>query len=263
MTRRSPLHPRWWPWHLALVVVLVSFGWLGWWQLSSFEDSAPARPTQAKAADLDAVTSPGGRLDAGDIGRVVVTRGQWQPEGQLLVPDRARRGQQGVLVVTPLRTPAGVLPVVRGWAASAAAAPVPPAGTVTVTGVLQRSETEADASAVTGTLPPGQVPYVATVTLLSVLPYSPAELYDGFAVLRSQDPAAADAPALVAARETSAPEPVGRWRNLAYALQWWVFAGAAVVFWAMVLRRETRDPRESARAGDEPHAALPAPRRTT
>lgn len=264
MTRRSPLHPRWWPWHLALVAVLVSFGWLGWWQLSSFGAAAPARPDRAPVVGIDRVTSPGGRLDAGDIGRRVRARGEWDGEGQLLVPGRERGGRPGVLVVTPLRTGAGLLPVVRGWVPAAGDALPPPAGTVEVTGLLQRSEEEPSGAAVTGTLPAGQVPYVATVTLLSALPYDADDLYDGFVVLRGQSPPDPDAPAQVAARETAAPGSGQRWRNLAYALQWWLFAGAAVVFWATVLRRESREPGPApAPAGDAPRAPRPAPRRTT
>lgn len=262
MTRRSPLHPRWWAWHLALIAVLVAFGAMGWWQLSAFEDAAAVRPTTTRTVGVDAVTAPGGRLDAGDIGRPVTAEGSWDAEGQLLVPDRERAGRRGLLVVTPLRTGAGILPVVRGWAPSVRSAPTPPPGPVRVAGVLQRSESEADAVAVTGSLPPGQVPYVATVTLLSALAYEPAELYDGYLVLREHRPADPAAPALVAPRETSAPEGVGRWRNLAYALQWWVFAAAAVVLWAAVLRRETGSRRRPAPDGG-PHAAPPAPRRTT
>ena len=263
MTRRSPLHPRWWPWHLALVAVLVAFGWMGWWQLSTFEDSGSVRPQPRRAVDIDALTAPGGRLDASDVGRAVTADGSWDAAGQLLVPDRERAGRRGLLVVTPLRTDAGLLPVVRGWVPAARAATSPAAGPVRVVGVLQRSETEADATAVTGSLPRGQMAYVATVTLLSALPYDAADLYDGYVVLRQQAPTDPAAPELATPRETSAPQGVGRWRNLAYALQWWVFAAAAVVFWAAVLRRETRDPRAPARAGDGPHEALPAPRRTT
>lgn len=270
---RLALRPQWWAWHVALVAVLVAFGWLGWWQLDSFEDAAPARPAGSDApsvAALDEVTEPGGRLDAVDVGRRVRVTGAWEADGQLLVPDRERSGRLGTLVVTPLRTSAGVVPVVRGWLPTGAVASRPPSGTATVTGVLQRSETEADASAVTGTLPAGQVPYVATVTLLSALPYDGDELYDGYVVLRSQQPVdrSTERLRLVAPVETAAPGGgVGRWRNLAYGLQWWVFAGAAVVFWASVLRRSGREehpPRPPSPAGaDGPPPPLVAPRRTT
>lgn len=228
--------PRWWPWHLALVAVLVSFGWLGSWQLDSFRAGAVPRPAGAAEAPLAAVTEPGGRLGADEVGRRVRAEGTWLADGQVVVPDRPRPGggRSGSWVVTPLQTDEGVLPVVRGWARGEV--PTPPAGRVEVSGLLQASEAEPAAAPVAGTLPPGQVPYVATVTLLAELPYEAAELYDGYLV-------AADVPAdlvAVTPREGSG-EGVGRWRNLAYGLQWWVFAGAAVLFWALVLRRAAQE----------------------
>jgi len=185
---------------------------------------------------------------------------------QVVVPGRERAGREGALVVTPLRTARGVVPVVRGWVPAArAAVPAPPAGRVTVRGVLQRSETEADATTVVPR--EGEVGYVATVTLLAATAYDPDQLYDGFVVLRSTRPALADdpaAPAVVAARQgDDGSGQVGAWRNLAYAVQWWLFAAAAVFFWAAVLRRAVQEQRVVAAPTGAPDAALIAPRRTT
>jgi cytochrome oxidase assembly protein ShyY1 len=263
---RFALAPRWWAWHLALVAVLVAFGWLGWWQVQSFEDSGarPQASQRAAAVAVDSVTRAGGRLEADDIGRRVRATGTWDADGQLLVPDRTHGGRTGSLVVTPLRTTQGVLPVVRGWV-SGGSAPVPADGEVTVTGVVQQSETEGDATVAPAGLPPGEVAYVATVTLLERLPYDADELYDGYVVLRSQDPADPGAPARVAAdgREGSG-DGVGRWRNLAYGLQWWLFAAAAVFFWGAVIRRAALESRPG--PGSQPGApppSLAAPRRRT
>lgn len=260
---RVALLPRWWAWHLALAAVLVAFGWLGWWQLASFEAAAPGPRAAPAVAELDGVTSPGGRLDVPDVGRRVRAEGRWEAAGQVLVPDRERDGRVGTLVVTALRTPTGVLPVVRGWVPVTGEAPAPPAGSVTVTGVLQRSETEADATALPGTLADGEIPYVATVTVLDALPYRAGELYDGFVVLRGQQPPDPRAPLTVgpAQRSSDGGGGVARWRNLAYGLQWWLFAGAAVVFWGSVLRRAARP--AAPPDGDGPRAPLAAPRRTT
>lgn len=263
---RFALQPRWLAWHLLLVVVLVSFSWLGRWQLLSFEHrDTPARQDRARVA-LDRLSAPGGRLDRDDVGRRVQTTGRYDVDGTRLVPDRREPGgeRDGFLAVTPLRTSTGVLPVVRGWVATARSpAARPPGGVVRVRGLLQPSET-GPANGVTVLVRDGQLPYVATVTLLDALPYRAAELYDGFLALRSEDPAATARPVPVTAARATSGDEVGRWRNLAYALQWWLFAGAAVFFWWAVLRRAVLEQRE--RDVPRPDAGPPpllAPRRTT
>lgn len=262
MLTRFALQPRWWALHLALVVVLVSFGWLGWWQLQSFQrQSAPAAGS-AEVVPLDRISVPGGRIGADDTGRRVRAEGTWESEDQLVVPGRERGGRTGSLVLTTLRTADGLLPVVRGWVQSEAAPPVA-AGRVTVTGILQQSETEADATVGPGGLTEGQVGYVATVTLLERLPYDPDDLYDGYVVLRSQQPPDATAPEAVGASRThDGGGGPARWRNLAYALQWWLFAGAAVFFWGSVLRRAAQEQARPPERGAGP-GPLVAPRRRT
>jgi cytochrome oxidase assembly protein ShyY1 len=266
---RFALQPRWWAWHALLVAVLVSFGWLGHWQLGDFESkghdtAAGSRPVVA----LDRLDRPGGLLADGAVGRRVRVTGTYDQSHTTVVPDRPRPHGPGTgyLVVTPLHTTSGVLPVVRGWVATAATPALKaPVGTVAVTGLLQRSEDgpppggPVDVAA-------GRLPYVATVTVLDLWPYPAARLYDGYLALRSESPAAAAAPEPVAAQPVSTGG-VARWRNLAYALQWWLFAGAAVFFWWVVLRRAARE--QQAPVGDRPppddagRASLAAPRRTT
>jgi cytochrome oxidase assembly protein ShyY1 len=73
------------------------------------------------------------------------------------------------------------------------------------------------------------------LTLLEAWPYRSAEVFDGYVVRSAESPRPAVAPTRVAAAPPSGG--VSRWRNLAYALQWWLFAGAAVFFWAAVIRR--------------------------
>jgi cytochrome oxidase assembly protein ShyY1 len=119
---------------------------------------------------------------------------------------------------------------------------------VTVTGVLQPSEGErASQVDVLTPLPVGQIAYLSTVELQEALPYPPEELYDGYLLLSSQEPAAREAP------EQVAPQPVtdgsGRWRNLAYAFQWWLFAAAAVFLWVSLIRRAVSDHQTPAELG--------------
>lgn len=272
---RFALQPRWLAWHLLLVVVLVAFGWLGRWQLGSFQTKAgpgqAARPVERAPVPLDSRSRPGGRLGPGDLGRLVRASGTYDPAGTRLVGGRDRRAGagRGLLVVAMLRTTTGVTPVVRGWVASATDPAVPPpVGPVTVTGLLQRSE-DGPPGGGSGDRGRGRLPYVSTVTVLDALPYPPDRLYDGYLALRSEDPAPQVAPVPVAAQAPTAASGVNRWRNLGYALQWWVFAAAAVFFWWVVLRRAAREQQERDRPpadrppGDAAGASLLAPPRTT
>jgi hypothetical protein len=136
-----------------------------------------------------------------------------------------------------------------------------PSGTVTVTGLLQRSE-EAPPAGAPVDVPRGRLPYVATVTVLDALPYRAGELYDGYLALRTEQPAPS---ARLVPVDAVAPGSggVGRWRNLAYALQWWLFAGAAVFFWWAVLRRAWQEQQERDGHPGEGLPSLVAPRRTT
>ena len=259
--------PRWLAWHLLLVAVLAAFGWLGDWQLGSFEDKGDrVAPESRPVVALDRLSEPGGRLDGDDVGRRVRASGTYDGARTLLVPGRVRPGtgggSRGLLVVTPLRTASGVLPVLRGWVPSAdAPATEAPAGRVTLSGWLQRSEAGPPAGA-PPVVRPDRLPYVATVTLLDALPYHPYELYDGYLALRSEQPAPFARPVPVPA----APDDTGgvaRWRNLAYALQWWLFAGAAVFFWWLVIRRSVTDRRQPPPGPGADPPALVAPRQTT
>ena len=206
---------------------------------------------------------PGGRLGSDDLGRRVRVEGSYDDGRTLLVPGREEPGgtRRGYLVVSPLVTATGVLPVVRGWVdGPRAPAAAPPRGRCASPGCSsapRAGRRPAHRPSVQDLLP-----YVATVTLLDALPYQPAELYDGYLALRSESPAPAVAPVPVEA-QAAERDGVGRWRNLAYALQWWVFAGAAVFFWWLVLRRAALEQREPDPAPDEGPPPLVAPRRTT
>ncbi len=228
----------------------MAFTLLGRWQLGSFEESGRDRTGEEQPAALASVTRAGDRLTDDGAGSRVTAHGSYDPDGQLLVPARPHRGATGFLVVTSLRTGDGVLPVVRGWAATPTGPTVVvPTGPVTVTGVLQPSETEEDSTVDPfEPLPAGQIPYVSTVQVLGALPIPDEEIFDGYLALTAQRPSTEPGPELVEPRELDGG--VGRWRNLAYALQWWLFAGAAVFFWWAVIRRSARDEDGDGEGGD-------------
>jgi cytochrome oxidase assembly protein ShyY1 len=239
---RFLLGPRWLLWHAALVVVLVAFTLLGLWQLNRFEHHARSRADRPVVA-IDQVTRPGGRLAEDDVARRITAVGTYDDARTRLVPGREHDGRPGFLVVTPLRTASGILPVVRGWVSSRSSdATTAPAGPLTLTGRLQGSE-GSDESAVDPLepLPDDEVAYVGTFSLLETWPYSPRSVYDGYVVATREVPAGAATPVRVEARSPSGG--VGRWRNLAYALNWWLFGVAALFFWGSVVRRAVTEQR--------------------
>jgi cytochrome oxidase assembly protein ShyY1 len=236
---------------VLLIVVLVAFGWLGRWQLDTFEQSRSRPVSTAHPAALDRVLTPGARDAGGAADRSVVVTGTYDVRRQLLVPHREHGGRDGWLVLSPLRTAHGVLPVVRGWVPTPGAASArTPIGPVRLTGVVEPSE-NADDSGVDplADLPRGQVAYVSTVLVLDAWPYPVDRLYDGYVVATQESPAPRPAPDRAVPHRPSGG--VGPWRNLAYALQWWLFVGAAVFSWWSVLRRAAQD--EAAAAASATH----------
>ncbi|GAA1304968.1 SURF1-like protein [Planotetraspora silvatica] len=235
--------------HLLVIGVLISFTFLGRWQLGVFESSGapklapdPAPVTVTKLAEV-------GRHVTGEVANHRVTAtGTFDAGGQLLVADRhpdvdavggrAARGA-GYWLLTPLTLADGTtIPIIRGWVPSAGdPAAAVPAGPVTVAGRLRPSE-QTDAVERSGPLPDGQVATVSTAELVNVWP--DARLRDGFVVATAPAP-----PAGVSAVVVPPPtEGVGfSWRNLAYAAQWWIFAIFAVFMWFHFVRDAVRSGR--------------------
>ncbi len=225
--------------HVAVLVVVVACALLGWWQLGSYRAAgAPARTaTGGVAAPIESVIPAGTPFPAEAAGRRVVAAGRYDGARTLLVPGREHQGRTGFLVVTPLRTPSGVLPVHRGWVASAESpALVVPAGRVRVIGTMQPSETSRNSRVDPREAPEeGELPFLATPELMLRLPYAPGDLYEGYLLLDREKPSTAAAPEPVPAeRPRSRLSPL---RNLSYAAQWWFFGAAAVFFWYAAARR--------------------------
>lgn len=240
---------------LLLVTLLVAAGsiLLGRWQWHRLQDrraanrlvaeNVAARPVPPAAL----VTTRRGP-DPTDQWRRVRATGRYDLARQLLVRNRPYGGAFGYQVLVPLVTDAGpALLVDRGWVPNGESAsdlpdvPPPPSGEVRVVVRLRPSEP----ASTTGAAPAGQVTRIDVSAIRRRLPYP---VYGGFGDLVREDPRPAGAPALL-----PLPQP-GEGPHLAYAVQWWLFAGMAPIGYGMLARREAADRRTGA---DHPPGVVP------
>ncbi|WP_426562933.1 SURF1 family protein [Angustibacter sp. McL0619] len=246
---RTALQPRWLA-LLALVVVLcVAFGWLGSWQLGVARDKGARKAAEQVAARppaaLDDVLVAQQPFPTSADARAVHASGTYDPTRQVLVAERLQHGRSGWWVVAALRTSSGGwLPVVRGWVPSpqdpAADPSHAPSGVVEVTGVLQPDDAPGDGAAA---LPDGQL---AALDAAELVNRWGSPIYNGYLVAASEQPAGVGAQP----ERASAPRPQPHgiaWRNAAYAVQWWVFAGFALVLWWKMVRQDQRERAEADR----------------
>lgn len=201
-------------WSIGLVVTAVMLA-LGIWQMDSFRDQGQealiARINEPPMPLLQ--VAPAGRMPGDAYGRTVEASGRYLPEQQLLVPHPAQTGRARVL--TAFELPDGsIVPVVRGEVVDGSTAPAPRGERVR--GVLLPSEAEPEAE-----LPPGQL---ASIRLPRIAQLWEQTMIPGFMVLDTDH---AREEGLDAAAVTL-PNNAGHARNQGYALQWWIFAAAAV-----------------------------------
>lgn len=197
---------------LAVAGVMVA---LGLWQLGVYRSSGNASAEQRVAAPVVALgdVAPEDQAITDGYGRTVQFTGSYDPELQLLVgdPGTTRR------IVTGFRLTDGrLLAVVRG--VTAGAAPPPPTGTLRQAGVLLPSEDSGDPATSI------RVPLLAQTW--------PGQLIEGYVNLTTAESAAQG----VQPSPLDLPEAPGRLRNGAYALQWWLFAGFALVLAVRIAR---------------------------
>lgn len=229
--------PRW----LLLTAVLVVFGmgcWqLGTWQLSvARNDSAQqvlAEQRSRPVVPLAEVLAPQQPFPEDGSNRPVRAEGRYDPRGQFLVPERLLEGRQGLWVVTPLEVAdtGATLLVVRGFVTDPGQAGTVETAPLVVEGTLAPGESPADDAG----LPEGQR---GSIDLSALANERPGDWYNAFVFAQQEQPR------LSAADVEPIPPPAAGggldWRNLGYALQWWVFAGFAIFLWWRQLREETR-----------------------
>lgn len=238
---------------LGILVILVAGAALcirlGAWQLDRAQERGEqaaaleqAAQTEGDPTPLSDVVAPQTGFTQNMVARHVTVTGQYVPDQQFFIGGRDHDGVEGYYLLSAFAVADAddaVLPVVRGWVSEPDRAYLEvPDGEVQLTGFL------AGAEAATSGLDPG-LPTGAEIGLIS-----PAQLvnvwggpmYSGQLRLQAQDPAPATG-ALPAIEPIGPPviENAGlNIRNLAYAAEWWIFGGFALVLWWRMVRDEVR-----------------------
>jgi len=242
---------------LGVVVVLVT---LGQWQLERLDQVRTTNALLAERAVADPVELltlvENGTVDEESAAflRVIVT-GTFRPEEEVLQRNRVQRGLQGLDVLTPLELGGGLTVLVRrGWVPTTMSTPPvqdapPPAGIVTVSGILERSVAQpsfgardADDGLLARVFHPDtqRLDRQMSGTLLPV-------------VLRMDPLPGATNVSLPAAPESPA---LDEGSHLSYAVQWHLFAllalGAYGFWWRARLRRDPDPERYASAAAGGP-----------
>jgi surfeit locus 1 family protein len=216
--------------HVLGVVAVVFCLVMGLWQMGAYDSRQEHERADQQAVPTVALTdlwNPDEPFSSTLSHRPVSFEGQFVSTGdQVWITDKEQDGRTGAWLLAPLEVEGGeTMLVVRGWAPETGPFPEVPKGTVSLDAVLQPGEAHAgtfDASARS----------IGSVRIPSLINEMPYDLYSGFAI--STDEASSGGLELVPPPQPGdVPWTVGL-RNLAYALQWWVFGlFAAFMWWRM------------------------------
>ncbi len=232
-------------------LVAVACVALGVWQLARLQQKRDAN-TAIRAGLAAPLVSVDGAFAADDRPdelryRRARAHGVYDPRYETILYGRTLDGEAGNHLLTPLRLADGSAIVVdRGWVPLAmddppVAAARPPAGAVTVDGVLFASEGDPPGAEGGSARRATTLSRLDLAVLQAQLPYPIAPLY---LLLREQVPTQGPLP-----RPAPLPE-LSEGPHLSYAIQWFCFAAIAVIGGAILVRRDRRDA-----------AAIPDPRR--
>ncbi|MFE0189951.1 SURF1 family protein [Streptomyces sp. NPDC058989] len=228
---------------LVLIPVMIK---LGYWQLHRHEHKVAqnqliAASLAAEPVPVTDLTAPGRDLPRREMWRTVTATGTYDTAHEVVVRQRTAADEQsiGYYVLTPLVLGDGDAVLVnRGWISAGndltkfPDVPAAPKGKVTVTGRMMADETtEASGIKDTRGLPARQVMLINSTEQAK---RTGRPMLGGY--IEQTGPKQPGGPELV-------PEPdhdsIGP--HMAYAIQWWLFAGAVPVGWVILVRRERRD----------------------
>jgi cytochrome oxidase assembly protein ShyY1 len=256
---RFALRPRWILSHLLILLLVITMINLGFWQLRRLHGrraanaSIRANETQPPQPVQD-ILRVGDPMSAGQhmIFRRVNATGTYDTSNEIIVRSRSLNELPGSWALTPLRLADGTgLIVVRGFLPSQGtldrvpADAEPPAGPVSITGLVQPTETaglleHADPA-------DGHLTTMARVDVARIAKQLPYPILPAYVQLQTQQPPQPGP------QPTTLPEPVlDDGPHLSYAIQWFIFTTIAIVGYPLILRRKARDKEKEGDDDDEP-----------
>jgi surfeit locus 1 family protein len=148
---KALLGPRWITAHVVVVVVVVVFVNLGFWQLRRLEERRTTNAVgearfQAAPGDLDTLLQAAGADVASLEFRRARVTGVFQPDHEVLIRSQVHQGAAGFHVITPLLEEDGAAVLVnRGWVPLGldqvpVTEALPPEGTVTIEGWVRPTQ---------------------------------------------------------------------------------------------------------------------------
>ena len=239
-TYRFATRPKWIAGHLLLVVTVIGFINLGYWQLRRHDErrGVNAIMTERMAglavALADLVATFGDDPDELEFRRVRVS-GTYLMDEEVLWQARTFKGRSGHDVLTPLAADGRAVIVDRGWVSIDVLGPPvvgaePASIEATVTGIVRRGGVRqglgpVDASA-------GQLDRISRVDIGRLQQQIEVDLYPFYILLESQSLDQGEGFPL-----PQDPPTPGAGPHLSYAFQWFAFAAIAAVGYPLLLVR--------------------------
>lgn len=238
---------------LVALLLIPTMIRLGIWQMHRYDERTARNQLVSDALDakpvpVESLTSPGHTVTSKERYHSVTAKGHFDTAHEVVVRRRTNSDDEvGYHVLTPFVLNDGkVLLVNRGWIPADGPSqtafpkiPAPARGETTVTGRLMPDETtEASGIKDLKGLPDRQIMLINSAQEAKRLG---AEVLGGYVAQTAPDPKG-DTPELMGSK----PGMENAALNYAYAFQWWLFAAGVPIGWVVLVRRETRDRRESA-----------------
>lgn len=216
--------PIWLLGHVVALAAVLGFVRAGIWQLDRLEEKKERNRIIAARADGAPVPIEDVSSEEGAYQRVTAT-GTFDAAHDQLLPQRSYEGSVGSHAVTPLVLASGRTVLVnRGWTPNT---PVPPpAGEVTVEGLLLASQTSRVG------VNTDRLSDEMGVALLPLWLSQSSPPPDGDYPIRLPAPARDEGP------------------HLSYAIQWFLFTGVVLVGYPILLRRRSRSEDRVRASGD-------------